>query len=138
VSILPTLLIPLSLIGLSGYLIDVHRRAWRTAEWDERLSERDRRFAKSQYRRRMQSSGLIGLIGAALGCYPLVPETPLAIAIYLTTLVAACFCIMLSGLLDYWATRQNLRRIHHEHLTEQIKLVRELQSQRAKSKVDRR
>jgi hypothetical protein len=119
-------------------MIDAHRRAWRNAQWDERLNERDRRFARSQYRRRMQASSLIGAIGAAIGCYPLVPETPLAIAINLSALIAACVCIMLSGLLDYWATRQNLRRIQNEHLAEQINQVREMQAQRASSQVDRR
>jgi hypothetical protein len=137
VFVIPTLLIPLILIGLSGYLIDSHRRTWQSAQWNERLNERDRRFARSQYRRRMQASGLIGVIGAALGCYPLIPQAPLAMAIYLAALVGACCCIMLSGLLDFWATRQNLRRIQNEHLAEQIKLAREVQA-RARSNADRR
>jgi hypothetical protein len=137
VFIIPTFLVPLALIGLAGFLIDAHRRAWQIAQWDERLNERDRRFARSQYRRRMQASGLIGALGAALGCYPLIPQTPLAIAIYLAALVGACCCIMLSGLLDYWATRQNLRRIQSENLAEQIRLAREYHA-RSISKADRR
>jgi hypothetical protein len=128
VFIIPTLLIPLALIGLSGYLIDAHRRRWQDAQWDERLNERDRRFARSQYRRRMQASGLIGVIGAALGCYPLIPQTLLGMAIYLAALVGACLCVMLSGLIDYWATRQNMRRIQSEHLAEQIRMAREVQN----------
>jgi hypothetical protein len=136
VFIIPTLLVPLVLIGLSGYLIDAHRRAWQSAQWNERLTERDRRFARSQYRRRMQASGLIAVIGAALGCYPLIPQTPLAMAIYLAALVGGCFCIMLSGMLDFWASRQNLRRIQSEHLAEQLKLAREVQT-RVSSKVER-
>ena len=135
--IIPTIIVPLLLIGLAGLLMDAHRRTWQNAQWDERLNERDRRFARAQYRRRMQASGLIGLIGAAFGCYPLIPKKPLEITAYLAVLVGACMCIMLSGLLDFWATRQNLRRIQNEHLAAELKLASELRAARTSSQAER-
>jgi hypothetical protein len=129
-SIIATIIVPLLLIGLSGGLVDWHRRSWQQAQWDESLGEGDRRFARSQYRRRMQASGLIGVIGALFGCYPLVPKRPLEITIYVTVIVMACGCIMLLALVDVWATRQNLRRIQSEQLAAQHRLARELRSTR--------
>ena len=59
-----TYIVSLLLIGLSGVLLDMHRRSWRAAEQDASLSASDRRFARSQYRRRTQASGIIGVLGA--------------------------------------------------------------------------
>lgn len=118
--------ISLSLIGLSGVLIDSHRRSWRAARQDETLGARERRFARSQYLRRMQASSIIGLVGAAIGVRPLIPPEPFPMAVYLATLVGACACIMLLALLDVWATRQHFLRIRDEQLTAEAKLAIEL------------
>ncbi|HEY3393306.1 MAG TPA: hypothetical protein VGK58_11410 [Lacipirellulaceae bacterium] len=121
-----TSIISLILIGLSGVLLDSHRRAWRAAQQDPTKSERERRFALAQYRRRMQASGIIGVLGAAIGIGPLVPREPWPLVIYLASLSGACGCIMLLAALDAWATRQYYARLRNEQLTAQIKLAREL------------
>jgi hypothetical protein len=121
-----TYVVSLLLIGLSGVLIDMHRRSWRAAQEDPTMSLSDVRFARSQYRRRTQSSGIIGILGAAIGVYPLVPHEPLPITAYLAALSVACLAIMLLAALDAWATRQNFIRLRSEHLAAQIKLAREL------------
>jgi hypothetical protein len=121
-----TYLISLLLIGLSGFLLDWHRRSWRTAQNDTAMPEHERRFALSQYRRRMQASGTIGALGAAIGIGPVVPHKPWAIAIYLAALVGSCACIMLLAAIDAWATRQYFARVRSEQLTAQVKLAREL------------
>jgi hypothetical protein len=120
--------VPLVLLGISGLLLDSHRRAWRAAQSDNRLSERDRRFARSQYLRRMQASSIIGLIGAALACSPLVPAEPVAMAIYLAALGAACAALVLLALLDVLATRVNLRRIESEQIAAQMKLAMQMRA----------
>lgn len=121
-----TSIISLILIGLSGVLLDSHRRAWRAAQQDATKSERERRFALAQYRRRMQASGIIGVLGAAIGIGPLVPREPWPLVVYLASLSGACGCIMLLAALDAWATRQYYARLRNEQLTAQIKLAREL------------
>ena len=121
-----TYAISLFLIGLSGVLLDGHRRSWRAAEQDTALGERGRRFARAQFRRRMQASGIIGLLGVAIGIGPLVPREPWPMVLYLLTLSGACACIMILAALDVWATRQYYARLRTEQLTAQMKLAREL------------
>lgn len=121
-----TYIVSLLLIGLSGVLLDMHRRSWREAQQDGSLTERDLRFARSQYKRRMQSSSIIGVLGAAIGVAPLVPHEPMAFAFYLAAISAACMAIMLLAAVDAWATRQNFVRMRSEQMAAQIKLAREV------------
>jgi hypothetical protein len=132
-----TYVISLLLIGLSGFLLDSHRRSWRSIEQDVATSDRERRYCRSQYRRRMQASGIIGVLGAAIGIRSLVPHEPWPMILYLMFLAGACFCIMLLAALDAWATRQYYARIRSEQLTAQIKLARELAHARRSSDSDK-
>src|SRR2546423_14823773 len=120
-----TYVLSLFLIGLSGVLLDMHRRTWRAAREDKSLTNGDVRFARSQYRRRMQSSGIIGALGAAIGVVPLVPREPLAITLYLAVVTSACLVILLLAAIAISATRQNSLRIRSEQLAAQNKLARE-------------
>lgn len=126
----------LGLLGLAGLLIDSHRRCWHTARQSAELSDCDRRFARSQYRRRMQASGIIGMLGAAIGLGPLVPRRPGPMAFYLAMLVTACGCIMVLAFLDAWATRQNFRRLHGERMAAELKLAVELRRARDSAEAD--
>jgi hypothetical protein len=117
--------ISLSLLGLSGLLIDSHRRSWREAN-DANLLERDRSFARSMYRRRMQASGTIGIIGVGIGVWPIVPRQAGPMALYTATLLAACAWIMLLAVLDFWATRRHYRQIRSEQLAKQLQLALEI------------
>jgi hypothetical protein len=128
--------ISLLLLGLSGLLIDSHRRGWRAAQHNDAISDRDRRYARSQYRRRMQASGIIGGLGVAIGLGPLVPREPVPMAFYLATLVSACGCIMLLALLDAWATRQHYHRLLGERLSAEIELAAELHAARESAEAD--
>lgn len=118
--------VSLMLLGLSGLLIDSHRRSWREARESATLPERDRRFARSMYRRRMQASMMIGVIGAGIGVGPIVPRQPGPMALYLAMLVVACAWIMLLALLDVWATRQHFQRLRTEQLAKQLQLALEM------------
>jgi len=118
--------VPLFLIGLSGFLLDSHWRNWRAAQQDESVSPNDLRFARSQFRRRVQASATIGVLGAVLAVYPLVPHAPLPITLYLMAVTLACGAIILLAGLDIWATRQNFLRLRSEQLAAQVKLAREV------------
>jgi hypothetical protein len=121
-----TYIVSLLLVGLSGVMLDMHRRSWRAAEQNESLSASARQFALSQYRRRMQASGVIGVLGLAIGVWPLVPREPWSFALYLASIGGACLCITLIDAMDAWATRQYFARLHSEQLAAQVKLVREM------------
>jgi hypothetical protein len=130
---LTTYAMSLVLIGLSGLLLDSHRRAWRAAEQDPKLSDHERRYFLAQYRRRMQASGIIGLLGAAIGAGSLVPREPWPMALYVLFLAGACASIMLLAAIDAWSTRQYYARLRSEQLTAQIRLSRELAAARKSS-----
>lgn len=123
-----TVVLSLILMGLSGLLIDLHRRSWRSAEQDANLKPIDRRYALSQYRRRMQASGIIGVLGAAIGCRPLVPHDPVWLLLYVISLLGACLVITALACMDAWVTRQHFARLRSEHMAAQVKLVRELRT----------
>jgi hypothetical protein len=116
----------LILLGLSGFLLDMHRRSWSASRHDPSLSDGDLRFARSRYRRRTQASGIIGALGIAIAIGPLVPSRPWPFLIYTASLVAGCGCIMLLAAIDAWATRQYYARLRSEHLAAQMRLVQEL------------
>jgi hypothetical protein len=116
----------LFLIGLSGLLLDMHRRSWRQAQQDASLTAGDLRFSRSQYRRRTQASGIIGVVGASIAIYPILPREPLPVTVYLFAISLACLAILLLAALDVWATRQNVARIRSEHLAAQVKLARDM------------
>jgi hypothetical protein len=118
--------VSLLLIGLSGVLLDIHRRTWRAAQQDESMTHADRRFSLAQYRRRRLASGLIGAIGAAIGVWPLVRDNPWRIVIYGAALAVASLCITLLAAIDAWASRQNFIRLRNDQLAAQVKLAREL------------
>lgn len=121
-----TAILALILIGLSGVLLDLHRRSWRHAKDDAALSASERRFARSQYRRRVQASGTIGMLGATIAVWPLVPLEPWPFTLYLAWVAGACLAITVLAALDAWATRQHFARLHNEHVAAQIKLASDL------------
>jgi hypothetical protein len=121
-----TYVVSLSLLGLSGVMLDLHRRRWHGAEQDSKLPPNERRYALSQYRRRMQASGIIGALGVAIGCWPLVPREPLSITLYLLSIAGACLAITLLAALDAWATRQHFARVQSQHVAASVKLARDL------------
>jgi hypothetical protein len=128
--LIATYAVSLALIGLSGGMLDWHRRSWRRAQLDAAISDRDRRFARSQYRRRLQASGMIGLLGAAIAVWPIIPPRPIAMATYVAALGLACGCMMLLAAIDLWATRQNMARSQMEQLAAQLKMARDLPRER--------
>jgi len=121
-----TWIISLTLLALSGILLDMHRRSWRAAEHDDSLTPAARRFALSQYRRRKQSSGIIGALGLAIAVWPMIPHEPWSMAIYLASIAGACLAITVLAALDAWATRQHFARLHAEQLAAHLKFAREM------------
>jgi hypothetical protein len=121
-----TFLFSLALFGLSGFLLDWHRRSWRLVPADSSLTTNERRYALSQYRRRTQASAIIGVLGVAVGLAPVVPHRPWPMAIYLASLSGACLAIVVLAAIDAWSTRQYYTRLRDQNLAEQVKLVGDL------------
>lgn len=127
---LSTNLFSLLLFGVSGLLLDSHRRARRRVLVTDDLDANARRFATSQYHRRMLASGTIGVLAAMIGIRPLVPLRPAPITIYLILLVSACGWILFLALVDALATGAYYRRLRGKHASAEVKLARELEAAR--------
>lgn len=125
--------ISLSLLGISGWLIDSHLRAWRRARDSDEFSDREKQFAFAMLRRRMMASSTIGATGAAIAVGPIVPPRPMAMTVYLAILLGACSWIMLLALFDVWATRQHYRQLRSEQRSKQTQLAMELAEMRERS-----
>lgn len=118
----------LLLLALSVALLVMHRRSWLAVRDSANSQKHEKRYALAQYRRRMQASGMIAVVGIAIGMGPLVPQRPGSYTLYLGALLVACLGLVLLAGLDLWATRQHYRRMRSEQMTEQIKSAMELQA----------
>lgn len=121
-------IVSLGLLALSGALIDAHRRAWHAAQSSAELSDSARRYARAQYRRRMQASGMIGVLGVLIGIWPVVPRQPAALMFYLGALLTGWAWIMFLAMLDFFATRHHYRRLRSEQMAAHLELVLEMQA----------
>lgn len=123
-------IISLALLGLSGLLIDSHRRTWRNARESQTLSQVDKQFARATYIRRMQASAMVGVMGAAIGVWPVfdAQARPWALLLYTALLLVACAWSMALAVLDLWATRRHFQRKRIEQLSKQLQLTVEMAS----------
>ena len=106
-----SILFGFALIILAAFLVRHHQRVWNQA-CQFSPSARDKDFARRQYRRRTQTSTLIGLVGAAIGAHHWVTD-PTAAVIYVVGLLAGVGWILLLGFADMansWVHFQQIRR----------------------------
>jgi hypothetical protein len=121
---LPIAIVSTMLVLASVLLILVHRRtARRAAEVFGAPEERE--FAASQYRRRVQTSAMIGLVGVLLFAGQWV-EHPIGVLVYWLAVVLLVVWIMLLALADVVATRTHFSRLRRGSLVEHARLQAEL------------
>jgi fatty acid desaturase len=137
--VIAVVVVSLTLLGIAGWLIDSHRRAWWVTQNSASLTERERQFARSMHRRRMMASGTIGAVGAAIGIWPIIQgeRGPWVLAIYTGLLLVACSWIMILALIDFAATRQYYRRLRKEQRAKQAELESEIAAMRETSDAER-
>lgn len=63
---LPALIFGLLLAGGGGLMLWTHVRTWRSRRGDESLTDNDRQYYRRQFRRRLQVSALVVVIGIML------------------------------------------------------------------------
>lgn len=124
-----TYVMSLGLLGLSGLLIDQHRRVWADAREDLAAGSPLHRFARSQFRRRMIGSSMIGVVGALIALHPIIPREPEWVVVYIASLLLGCLAIFTAGLIDALAGARHYRRARLEDRLKQAKLAFELQQQ---------
>jgi hypothetical protein len=136
---LPSTLFSLLLLLVSGVLMFAHWRKW-NAYRQQALPQMEHDYRRRQFRRRMQASGMIGIVGIALmvgaalflGRESLIPwiDDPVVILIFWAAVVLITVWTVLLALVDVWASQRYVNRILGEDLLEQTKLHAELFRQR--------
>jgi len=125
---LSVVLVSALLVAVSVGMMVLHVRTWRTFRQQE-LDEEDFDYRRRQYRRRMQTSAMLGLLAIALSVGHVLIEWVhsdwFAIIFWGITMLVACW-VGLLALVDLWATKHHFGRLHHRCLVEQAELQAEL------------
>lgn len=120
--------VPLGIIASAGLLIAWHRRTWRAAE-SAPLDEKERVYRERQYRRRMQTAVMLGLVGLVMlaGNWIAQPGVDVVFAIgYWVVLLVLLGWILLLTLIDYTSTRLHFGRLQRNYQIEELRLRSEL------------
>ena len=129
---IPGIIVGTLLVLFGAGLIQLHRTSWFHRQHDDELSDDDYQFFSKQYRRRMQTSGLLILIGflIVIGDAPYMPwkTYPGLFAVYWGGILLIAFWVILSAIADMSASRvrstalisriQDQQRILEKQLTE--------------------
>lgn len=98
---LPAVAMGLSLVLLGGWFLSLHWQAWRRHAVDSSLSDSERDYFRRQFRRRMQASGIILVIGLMLPIGDsLIPwrkgDVSVATLYWLLVLALTCWVVLLA------------------------------------------
>jgi hypothetical protein len=91
------------LVVLSLTMLAIHWAVWRKADHGG-LSEREQQFARRQFRRRTQASGMLGAIGLLMLTTQFVEEKSMSLVLWLAILCAVAWTVLVA-LIDWWSTR---------------------------------
>lgn len=102
-----------------------HVRAWRVAQRSP-LEEREREYRWVQYRRRMQTSAMLGLLAVAIFAGSFITGPPLAVLVFWAAVLVMLGWVTLLAAVDIVATKLHFGRLQQQYLLEQAKLQTEL------------
>lgn len=134
--LLQIILLPAVLVVISTLLVVWHVRSWRAVR-DAEADEADRDFHWRRFRRRMQTSIMVGLVGVAVLCGQLLDfrRHPSMYVFYWTAVVLVLLWIILLALADMVSSRRYLQRWNVERLVALAKLRAD--AERARSELVR-
>ena len=138
-SYLSSILVALVLVVSSAGLIAWHIRAWKRLQQKE-LDPREQVFRRRQYRRRMQTSAMLGVLGVAIFVGQLLMiwvTSQLALVIFWSGILVLVLWVALLALADMVATSFYYSREKTDYIVEHARLQGELQRAREKEKTVR-
>jgi len=115
------------LLGLAGLMMALHVRKWRWLR-TLTLADKERDFFFRQFRRRMQSSAMIGAVGIAIVVGIWIVD-PWLLAIYWGLVFLAVLWTLLLALADIVSNRTFFERMQDEQLAEGLALKKELKDE---------
>jgi hypothetical protein len=113
------------LIVAAVVMIVQHVRTWHQALGDESADDRERRFRRSQFRRRLQISGLLGMLGMGIVGGHFLRSPPLAawkIAVYWGLMLVLALWLILLAMIDAMVTRFYFGSAQQKNFSEQSRL----------------
>ena len=114
----------IALAILSLGLLWRHRHFWQTIDLDK-LESQEQTYFRRQYRRRVSTSAMIGIVGLAIIAAHWV-ISPVLVYVYLAGLMLAVCSILLMALLDFWSTRSFLYDMRRRHSRQRAELEAEV------------
>lgn len=127
---LPALVVGGVLILLGVFFMWTHVRSWRRTQHEPELQARDEQHYRVQFRRRMQTSGMIVLIGILIPLGDaLIPwrKAPTLFFFYWGGILVMAVWVMLQALGDMFSTREYSRGSMEQLRQQQAELERELE-----------
>ncbi|MGO9109618.1 MAG: hypothetical protein ACLP9L_10315 [Thermoguttaceae bacterium] len=134
VNYLSSILIALVLCVSSAGLIAWHIRAWKRLQHAD-IDQSERDFRRRQFRRRMQTSAMLGLLGVAIfiGQLLLTPATSrLLLVIYWSSVLVLLLWMAILAVADMAATSFYYSREKNNYIVEHARLQGELLRAREK------
>ena len=120
-----TSLFALVLIVASVFLVRWHWQVWKASQdSDEEQGEKD--FLHRQSRRRVQASGMIGVIGLGMFIGQFLDRWPLLKVFHWAGVFVLVLWMLLLAVADLIVTRQHYGRIRRDHLMDEIRYQSEL------------
>jgi len=126
--------VSLLLLAAAAGLMTSHARTWRSAR-EEPLEPGELEFCRRQFRRRMQTSAMLGLLGVAIFVGQVLTlwiVSRLFVALYLAGILALLGWVVLLALADILATKYHFGRLRDNYKIEQAKLQAEVRRIRAR------
>ena len=127
-------IVALILCVLSAGLITWHIRAWKRLQTAD-IDQREREFHRRQYRRRMQTSAMLGLLGVAIFIGQLLMtsvKSQLLLVIYWSCVLVLLLWMAILAVADMAATSFYYSREKNNYVIEHAKLQGELLRAREK------
>ncbi|WP_339907670.1 hypothetical protein [Symmachiella dynata] len=124
---IPILIAGGGLITLGLILIRHHGVVWIRQQSEPNLSEKDLEFFRRQHRRRIQTSGILTLIGLVMLVGDIVVANRkdlLTFVIWLTLLLLLVIWVLLLAMGDWWAIRAHTQSAIAEVQVQQLALER--------------
>jgi ABC-type xylose transport system permease subunit len=123
-------LVSLFLLLCAAGLMALHVRAWRRCQ-RQQLAARELDYRRRQFRRRMQTSALLGVLAAAIFLGSLITGPPLVMLAFWGAALLVAIWVLLLAAADVVATRFHFGRLRADYLIEQAKLQAEIRRLRA-------
>jgi hypothetical protein len=118
----PALAVAVALVAIGVSMMSSHVRGWRRQQSDPTLDERDLVYYRRRYRRRMQISAIIAILGVLIGMgdalLPFQRRHPLPTSLYWIGVLLLTGWVMLLGFGDLLSTaaygRAELARVRQK------------------------